>query len=84
MKEAGREIERERERGSKMERNNEREEEILLLNSLCLVVIISQFAADSQLGVDPLLPMKSAYRTATDCGERRSRERRKRLAIHPA
>jgi hypothetical protein len=53
-----------------MERSNEREEEILLLNSLCLVVISSQFAADSQLGVDPLLRMKSAYRTATDCAER--------------
>jgi hypothetical protein len=67
-----------------MERNNEQEEESLLLNSLCLVVIISQFSADSQLGVEPLLRMKSANRTATDCAEKRGRKRRKRLAIHPA
>lgn len=53
-----------------MERNNEGQEENLLLNSLCLVAIISQFAADSQLGVDRLLRTKAACRTATDCAER--------------
>jgi hypothetical protein len=61
-----------------MERNNEREEDILLLDFLCLVVIIFQFAADRAVS------MKSAHRTATDCAERRGKERRKLLAIHPA
>jgi hypothetical protein len=48
--------------------------------TFCVVAIISQFAADSQLGVDPLLRTKPACRET----EREREREKKRLAIHTA